>query len=189
MPCSTERADLSADIEHEYISNFLKASEGFWLYEMTNRPREVCTRSVTKVEVAGHTQLRANMAYLNSSSHTTWSEKEQMIRDFRRSGRRFIKSYTDKVLNNLTFCKNGGRREGRNKGRKKWRKEGKKKGRKWERKEEGKREETKDWRKEETREWMNKGRKERRNEGRKGWRRERRQAERKPKQDGEEKYS
>lgn len=98
-------ADLSADIEHEYILNFLKASEGFRLYEMTNRPREVCTRSVTKVEVAGHTQLRANMAYLNSSSHTTWSEKEQMIRDFRRSGRRFIKSYTDKVLNNITFCK------------------------------------------------------------------------------------
>lgn len=29
-----------------------------------------------------------------------------MIRDFRRSGRRFIKSYTDKVLNNVTFCKN-----------------------------------------------------------------------------------
>lgn len=38
---------------------------------MTDLPREVCTRSVTKVEVAGHTQLRASMAYLNSSSHTT----------------------------------------------------------------------------------------------------------------------
>lgn len=43
--------------------------------KMTDLPREVCTRSVTKVEVAGHTQLRASMAYLNSSSHTTWSEK------------------------------------------------------------------------------------------------------------------
>jgi len=49
------------------------------LQNMTDRPREVCTRSVTKVEVAGHTQLRANMAYLNSSSHTTWSENEQDV--------------------------------------------------------------------------------------------------------------
>lgn len=46
--------------------------------KMTDRPREVCTRSVTRVEVAGQTQLRANMAYLNSSSQTTWSENEEM---------------------------------------------------------------------------------------------------------------
>ena len=39
--------------------------------KMTDLPREVCTSSVTRVEVAGHTQLRASMAYLNSSSHTT----------------------------------------------------------------------------------------------------------------------
>lgn len=39
----------------------------------THCPLEVCTRSVTKVDVAGHTQFSANMAYLNSSSHTTWS--------------------------------------------------------------------------------------------------------------------
>lgn len=37
----------------------------------THCPLEVCTRSVTKVDVAGHTQFSANMAYLNSSSHTT----------------------------------------------------------------------------------------------------------------------
>lgn len=37
----------------------------------THCPRDVCTKSVTSVEVAGHTQLRASMAYLNSSSHTT----------------------------------------------------------------------------------------------------------------------
>ncbi len=55
-----------------------KAWGGLWLCKMTDRPREVWTRSVTKVEVAGHTQLRANMAYLNSSSHTTWSEKKQI---------------------------------------------------------------------------------------------------------------
>lgn len=30
---------------------------------------------VMSVEVAGHTQLRASMAYLNSSSHTTWSRE------------------------------------------------------------------------------------------------------------------
>lgn len=47
-----------------------------WLRGMTDRPREVWTRSVTKVEVAGQTQLRANMAYLNSSSQTTWSGKK-----------------------------------------------------------------------------------------------------------------
>ena len=50
----------------------IKASVGcsWW----THWPREVCTSRVTSVEVAGHTQFRANMAYLNSSSHTTWSE-------------------------------------------------------------------------------------------------------------------
>lgn len=40
----------------------------------THCPLEVCTRSVTRVDVAGQTQFSANMAYLNSSSHTTWSK-------------------------------------------------------------------------------------------------------------------
>lgn len=44
----------------------------------THCPRDVCTSSVTSVEVAGHTQLRASMAYLNSSSHTTWSGKQNI---------------------------------------------------------------------------------------------------------------
>lgn len=39
--------------------------------ECTHCPLEVCTRSVTSVDVAGHTQFSASMAYLNSSSHTT----------------------------------------------------------------------------------------------------------------------
>lgn len=59
----------------------IKKPEDAWLCKMTNRPREVCTRSVTKVEVAGQTQLRANMAYLNSSSHTTWSENRRKWAD------------------------------------------------------------------------------------------------------------
>lgn len=40
----------------------------------THCPLEVWTSSVTRVDVAGHTQFSANMAYLNSSSHTTWSD-------------------------------------------------------------------------------------------------------------------
>lgn len=36
-------------------------------------PRDVWTSRVTRVDVAGHRQFRANNAYLNSSSHTTWS--------------------------------------------------------------------------------------------------------------------
>lgn len=65
----------------EYVKKFEPCD--FKMTE-TDRPREVCTRSVTKVEVAGQTQLRASMAYLNSSSHTTWSgdrKGNQLIRD------------------------------------------------------------------------------------------------------------
>lgn len=36
-------------------------------------PLEVWTSSVISVDVAGHIQFKANMAYLNSSSQTTWS--------------------------------------------------------------------------------------------------------------------
>lgn len=36
-------------------------------------PLDVWTSSVINVEVAGHIQFRASIAYLNSSSHTTWS--------------------------------------------------------------------------------------------------------------------
>lgn len=39
--------------------------------DSTHWPREVCTSSVMRVEVAGQTQFRASMAYLHSSSHTT----------------------------------------------------------------------------------------------------------------------
>lgn len=52
------------------------ARGGFRSCGVTDRPLEVCTRSVIRVEVAGQTQFRANMAYLNSSSHTTWSGKD-----------------------------------------------------------------------------------------------------------------
>lgn len=37
-------------------------------------PLEVWTRRVMRVEVAGQTQFRASMAYLHSSSQTTWSK-------------------------------------------------------------------------------------------------------------------
>lgn len=37
----------------------------------THWPRDVCTSSVTSVDVAGQMQFRASMAYLHSSSHTT----------------------------------------------------------------------------------------------------------------------
>lgn len=37
----------------------------------THWPREVCTSSVMRVEVAGQTQFSASMAYLHSSSQTT----------------------------------------------------------------------------------------------------------------------
>ena len=52
-------------------------------YEMvcTHCPLEVWTKRVTKVDVAGHTQFSANMAYLNSSSHTTWSVEMQRLKD------------------------------------------------------------------------------------------------------------
>lgn len=36
-------------------------------------PLDVWTSNVISVEVAGHIQFKANMAYLNSSSQTTWS--------------------------------------------------------------------------------------------------------------------
>lgn len=39
----------------------------------THWPRDVCTSRVMRVEVAGQMQFSASMAYLHSSSHTTWS--------------------------------------------------------------------------------------------------------------------
>lgn len=39
----------------------------------THCPLEEWINRVMSVEVPGHTQFRASMAYLNSSSHTTWS--------------------------------------------------------------------------------------------------------------------
>lgn len=39
----------------------------------THWPRDVCTSRVMRVDVAGQMQFRASMAYLHSSSHTTWS--------------------------------------------------------------------------------------------------------------------
>lgn len=52
------------------------AREGCRPCGVTDRPLEVCTSSVIRVEVAGQMQFSANMAYLNSSSHTTWSGKD-----------------------------------------------------------------------------------------------------------------
>jgi hypothetical protein len=34
---------------------------------------DLCNNNVIKVEIPGHKQLFANKAYLNSSSHTTYS--------------------------------------------------------------------------------------------------------------------
>lgn len=48
----------------------------YWLVWGTHWPRDVCTSRVMRVEVAGQTQFRASMAYLHSSSHTTWSRTE-----------------------------------------------------------------------------------------------------------------
>lgn len=39
----------------------------------THCPLEEWINRVMRVEVPGHTQFKASMAYLNSSSHTTWS--------------------------------------------------------------------------------------------------------------------
>ena len=41
--------------------------------ECTHCPLEEWISRVMSVEVPGHTQFKASMAYLNSSSHTTWS--------------------------------------------------------------------------------------------------------------------
>lgn len=41
--------------------------------ESTHCPLEEWINRVMSVEVPGHTQFKASMAYLNSSSHTTWS--------------------------------------------------------------------------------------------------------------------
>lgn len=41
----------------------------------THCPLDVCSKSVTNVDVPGHRQLLASKAYLNSSSHTTCSAK------------------------------------------------------------------------------------------------------------------
>lgn len=51
----------------------------------THCPLEVWTNSVIKVDVAGHTQLSANIAYLNSSSQTTWSNWKGIIAKLRKS--------------------------------------------------------------------------------------------------------
>lgn len=42
-------------------------------------PREVCSSSVTSVDVPGHRQLLARRAYLNSSSHTTCSGRATTV--------------------------------------------------------------------------------------------------------------
>ena len=46
---------------------------------LTYVPRDVCSRSVTSVDMPGHMQLLASKAYLNSSSHTTCSAKNKTI--------------------------------------------------------------------------------------------------------------
>ena len=45
--------------------------------EKMNLPREVCNKRVTNEDKPGHKQLLASKAYLNSSSHTTFSKIEQ----------------------------------------------------------------------------------------------------------------
>lgn len=45
----------------------------FSMVVYTYCPLDVWTSRVINVDVAGHTQFRASIAYLNSSSHTTWS--------------------------------------------------------------------------------------------------------------------
>lgn len=57
--------------EKVFVNTSWKISSFFSL--ITYWPREVCRRRVTRVEAPGHVQLFANKAYLNSSSHTTYS--------------------------------------------------------------------------------------------------------------------
>lgn len=49
----------------------------FFMLINTYCPLDVWTSRVINVEVAGHIQFRASIAYLNSSSHTTWSVGEK----------------------------------------------------------------------------------------------------------------
>lgn len=49
--------------------------------EWTYCPLEEWINRVMSVEVPGHTQFKASMAYLNSSSHTTWSADKRNERD------------------------------------------------------------------------------------------------------------
>lgn len=48
-----------------------------WNKCYTYCPLEVWTNKVISVDVAGQIQFKANIAYLNSSSHTTWSAEEE----------------------------------------------------------------------------------------------------------------
>ena len=57
------------------LSELLPITEMISKEYNTYCPRDVCSNSVTNVEVPGHKQLLANRAYLNSSSQTTCSDK------------------------------------------------------------------------------------------------------------------
>lgn len=61
----------------EYQLWLFQVVSDFFTVLYTYCPLDVWTSRVINVEVAGHIQFRASIAYLNSSSHTTWSVGEK----------------------------------------------------------------------------------------------------------------
>lgn len=67
MPSSSREPALPCGVGRDGQGVVVGLAQG------THWPRDVCTSRVMRVEVAGQMQFRASMAYLHSSSHTTWS--------------------------------------------------------------------------------------------------------------------
>lgn len=67
MPSSSREPALPCGVDRDGQGVVVGLAQG------THWPRDVCTSRVMRVEVAGQMQFRASMAYLHSSSHTTWS--------------------------------------------------------------------------------------------------------------------
>lgn len=67
MPSASREPTLPCGVDRDDQGVVVGLAQG------THWPRDVCTSRVMRVEVAGQMQFRASMAYLHSSSHTTWS--------------------------------------------------------------------------------------------------------------------
>lgn len=67
MPSTSREPALPCGVDRDDQGVVVGLAQG------THWPRDVCTSRVMRVEVAGQMQFRASMAYLHSSSHTTWS--------------------------------------------------------------------------------------------------------------------